>query len=304
MREAYCRAVVEARRHLGTCRTLAGRAAGQDNGGVEYDAYGKGQVWLALVTFLYVDLFDTTGTLYAMAKFSGLVDPVTKDFERSTVAYCVDAFSISMGSLMGTSPVTAFIESATGISDGGKTGITAISASIWFFISIFFSPIFASIPSYATGGALVICGSLMITNVREINWFYIGDAIPAFLTLIIIPFSYNIAYGIIAGISSFILINGITWIIKELSGGTIVPVGYYNQREEWSLPDGGLRPVWLRKLMAGDKRFWVDEGDLSDYPENAPASEPRISDSLETDVVHEKDVREQLEARFSGADRV
>ena len=78
--------------------------------------YTNGKVWYALVTMLYVDLLDTTGTLYSMAKFAGLRDPVTMDFEGSTVAYCIDGFSISMGALMGTSPVTAFIESATGIS--------------------------------------------------------------------------------------------------------------------------------------------------------------------------------------------
>jgi AGZA family xanthine/uracil permease-like MFS transporter len=82
---------------------------------IDYN-YSNGRVWYALVTMLYVDILDTTGTLYSMAKFAGLRDPVTMDFERSTVAYCVDAFSISMGALMGTSPVTAFIESATGIS--------------------------------------------------------------------------------------------------------------------------------------------------------------------------------------------
>jgi adenine/guanine/hypoxanthine permease len=78
--------------------------------------YSNGRVWYALITMLYVDILDSTGTLYSMAKFAGLRDPVTMDFERSTVAYCVDAFSISMGALMGTSPVTAFVESATGIS--------------------------------------------------------------------------------------------------------------------------------------------------------------------------------------------
>ena len=119
-------------------------------------------MWYALVTFLYVDILDTTGTLYSMAKFAGLRDPVTLDFENSTIAYCVDAFSISMGALMGTSPVTAFIESATGISEGGKTGITAMITGLMFFISVFFAPIFASIPPWATGGALVIVGSLMI----------------------------------------------------------------------------------------------------------------------------------------------
>lgn len=84
-------------------------------GAIDFD-YSNGRVWYALITMLYVDILDTTGTLYSMAKFAGLRDPVTMDFERSTVAYCVDAFSISMGALMGTSPVTAFIESATGIS--------------------------------------------------------------------------------------------------------------------------------------------------------------------------------------------
>jgi len=82
--------------------------------------YSNGKVWYALGTMLYVDILDTTGTLYSMAKFADLRDPVTMDFERSTVAYCVDAFCISMGSLMGTSPVTAFVESATGIAGGSS----------------------------------------------------------------------------------------------------------------------------------------------------------------------------------------
>jgi len=209
--------------------------------------YSKGKVWYALITFLYVDILDTTGTLYSMAKFAGLRDPVTLDFENSTVAYCVDAFSISMGALLGTSPVTAFIESATGIAEGGKTGITAMVTGLAFFISVFFAPIFASIPSWATGGALVVVGSLMIRNVREINWDYIGDAVPAFLTIIIIPLSFNIAYGVIAGVASYILLNGIPLIIRRLSGGRIVPANY-DAKEPWIIPPGGIVPVWIQKL--------------------------------------------------------
>lgn len=111
-----------------------------------------------------------------MAKFAGLRDPISLDFENSTLAYCVDAFSISMGALMGTSPVTAFIESATGISEGGKTGLTAITIGLAFFVSVFFSPIFASIPPWATGGALVIVGSLMIRKCVCIpNMFHLDD---------------------------------------------------------------------------------------------------------------------------------
>ncbi|TFK51558.1 hypothetical protein OE88DRAFT_1801488 [Heliocybe sulcata] len=213
--------------------------------------YGKGRVWYALITFLYVDILDTTGTLYSMAKFAGLRDPVTLDFENSTIAYCIDAFSISMGALMGTSPVTAFIESATGISEGGKTGITAVTTGLAFFICVFFAPIFASIPSWATGGALVLVGSMMIRNVREINWDYAGDAVPAFLTVIIIPLSYNIAYGVIAGVGSYIAINGIPWIIKRLSGGRIVPTTY-DLAEGWTVPPGGLMPYWMKKILGRD----------------------------------------------------
>jgi len=181
-----------------------------------------------------------------MAKFAGLRDPVTLDFEGSTLAYCVDAAAITIGSLVGTSPVTAYIESAAGIAgaccsrwpplssflceadvfapEGGKTGITAIVVGLMFFVSVFFAPIFASIPSWATGGALVIVGSLMIRkwvavshfprgapvqyahrhliwvfasfasfSVREINWNYVGDSVPAFLTIIITPLSYKLS---------------------------------------------------------------------------------------------------------------
>ncbi|KAJ7209568.1 permease family-domain-containing protein [Mycena pura] len=217
------------------------------------------RVWYALVTFIYVDILDTTGTLYSMAKFAGLRDPVTMDFENSTIAYCVDAFSISMGALMGTSPVTAFIESATGISEGGKTGITAMVTGLCFFVSVFFAPIFASIPSWATGGALIIVGCLMIRNVRDINWDYVGDAVPAFLTLIIIPLSYNIAYGVIAGIVSYFILNGIPWVITRLTGGRIVPPSI-EMSEEWSVPPGGLIPVWIRKVMRTYKEEPEDGG--------------------------------------------
>lgn len=193
-----------------------------------------------------------------MAKFAGLRDPVTMDFENSTIAYCVDAFTISMGALMGSSPVTAFVESATGISEGGKTGITAMVTGFMFFISIFFAPIFASIPPWATGGALVIVGSLMIRNVREINWDYVGDSVPAFLTLIMIPLTYNIAYGVIAGIGTYVILNGIPWLIRKASGGRIIPP-LYDLGEQWKVPPGGFVPRWMRNVAAGRWKVWEDD---------------------------------------------
>lgn len=113
------------------------------------------QFALALVTFLYVDIIDCTATLYSMAKFCGVVED-NGDFPRSTVAYCTDAACISIGSLFGCSPVTAFIESGAGIAEGGRTGLTAISAGFCFLISLFFAPILASIPPWATGSTLIL----------------------------------------------------------------------------------------------------------------------------------------------------
>ncbi|KAF9780090.1 permease family-domain-containing protein [Thelephora terrestris] len=220
---------------------------------INFGAYGNHRVWYALITMLYVDILDTTGTLYSMAKFAGLRDPVTLDFEGSTSAYCVDAITITIGSLLGTSPVTAFIESATGIAEGGKTGITAVVTGLMFLVSLFFAPIFASIPSWATGGALVIVGSLMIRNVREINWDYIGDSVPAFLTIIITPLSFNIAYGVIAGVGSYIVINSLPWALRRISNGRISPATY-GSAEPWVVPPGGIVPPWIKKLTGHGKK--------------------------------------------------
>jgi adenine/guanine/hypoxanthine permease len=114
---------------------------------------------LALFTFLYVDILDSTGTLYSMARFAGVVDVKNGSFPRSTVAYCTDAFCISIGSLFGVSPVTTFVESGAGIAEGGRTGLTAMTTGLCFLVSVFFAPIFASIPQWATGCALIAVGS-------------------------------------------------------------------------------------------------------------------------------------------------
>ncbi|CAI6316759.1 unnamed protein product [Periconia digitata] len=221
-----------------------------------------GQFGLALITLLYVDILDCTGTLYSMARFAGLMDEHTQDFEGSSIAYTVDAIGISIGSLFGTSPVTAFIESGAGISEGGKTGITAMVTGLCFFISIFFAPIFASIPPWATGGTLIIVGCLMSQAAKDINWRYIGDAVPAFLTITIMPFSYSIAYGLIAGIFSYILINTLVWIIEKASGGRIVPANK-EEKDPWTyrIP-GGVTPPWMRRLLSGKKDFWKPDAEM------------------------------------------
>jgi len=215
-----------------------------------------GAFGLALITFLYVDILDCTGTLYSMAKFAGALDPKTQDFEGSAVAYLVDATGISIGALFGSPPCTAFIESGAGISEGGKTGLTAMTTGLCFFVSIFFAPIFASIPPWATGGTLILIGAMMMKAVTEINWKYTGDAVPAFVCLMIMPFTYSIAYGLIAGIFTYILLNGIPWALEKLSGGRIRPP-LKDEAETWTWRiEGGLLPGWIRRAAGGKRDFW------------------------------------------------
>lgn len=209
-----------------------------------------------------------------MARFCGVIDPVTQDFENSSIAYTVDALGISIGSLMGSPPVTAFIESGAGISEGGKTGLTAMFTGLCFFISVFFAPIFASIPAWATGGTLVIVGSLMAKSAKDINWLYMGDAIPAFLTIAIMPFTYSIAYGLIAGVCSYILINTTVFIIEKASGGRIVPPNKAEKEHwTWRIP-GGILPPWVQRLAGGKKDFWKahPESQGVNVPHNAERS--------------------------------
>jgi AGZA family xanthine/uracil permease-like MFS transporter len=245
-------------------RTLAVQDWGLENVGPQFA--------LAVFTMLYVDILDATGTLYSMARFSGVVDPVTGDFPRSSIAYSADAISISIGSLFGSSPVTAFVESGAGIQEGGRTGLTAITTGLCFFISLFFAPIFASIPPWATGGALILVGCMMMRGVLAINWNYPGDAIPAFVTLMFMPFSYSIAYGLIAGILTYTIINTVTWAIAKISSNRILPPDYDN-KEYWScklptpqhviskltptvLADNPRSQPWFIRAMKGEKKFW------------------------------------------------
>lgn len=179
-------------------------------GALSFKSFGKGYFWEALITFLYVDILDTTGTLYSMARFAGFMDQ-DGNFEGQYFAFMSDATSIVVGSLLGTSPVTAFIESSTGIREGGRTGLTALTAAGYFFCAFFFTPLLASIPAWAVGPPLILVGVLMMKSVVEIEWDDMRQAIPAFVTLILMPLTYSIAYGLIGGIGTFIVLHLWDW---------------------------------------------------------------------------------------------
>lgn len=147
-----------------------------------------------------------------MAKFAGFVD-AAGNFPGQYFAFMSDASAIVVGSLLGTSPVTTFIESSTGIREGGRTGLTALTVSFYFFLSLFFTPLLASIPPWAVGPALVVVGVMMMKSVTEINWEDLREGIPAFVTIILMPLTYSIAYGLIGGIGTYIALNLWDWAI-------------------------------------------------------------------------------------------
>lgn len=184
-------------------------------------------------------------------------------FADMAPSYMVDSITISIGALFGTPPVTAFVESGAGIGEGGKTGLTAMFSGLCFFISIFFAPIFASIPPWATGCVLIIVGAMMVSAVTEINWKYMGDSIPAFVTIALMPFTYSIADGLIAGICLYIIINTLIWVIEKASGGRIVPPNKH-EKDPWTWRiKGGFLPPWLSRLTKGKKDFWRDDSSIS-----------------------------------------
>ena len=192
-------------------------------GQFDWSGFDNGNLWQALVTFLYIDFLDATGTFFSMANFLGnyipnFIDEKTKAFPRSLIAYCVDGLSIVIGSCLGTSPLTVFIESASGIREGARTGIAALTISFCFFIALWFSPLIAAIPPYATGPALILVGALMMINITKVRFDLVEHAVPAFLTIAVMPLTYSISYGLIAGIFSYMIIHFVllTWNIVQV----------------------------------------------------------------------------------------
>eukprot|EP00534_Pseudo-nitzschia_fraudulenta_P000284 CAMPEP_0201116812 /NCGR_PEP_ID=MMETSP0850-20130426/983_1 /ASSEMBLY_ACC=CAM_ASM_000622 /TAXON_ID=183588 /ORGANISM="Pseudo-nitzschia fraudulenta, Strain WWA7" /LENGTH=538 /DNA_ID=CAMNT_0047380993 /DNA_START=289 /DNA_END=1905 /DNA_ORIENTATION=- len=162
----------------------------------------------ALVTFFFIDFLDTTGTLLAVVAPLGISDE-EGNFPKSRQAFAVDALSTIVGSIFGLSPITSYIESAAGVEAGGRTGLTAITCAFYFFISIFFAPVLSSIPAWATGGALVIVGALMCRSLADIQWGKIHHALSAFVTIMIMPLTYSIAWGLLGGLMTYFFMKGV-----------------------------------------------------------------------------------------------
>ncbi|MCI5530084.1 MAG: NCS2 family permease [Blautia sp.] len=169
---------------------------------------------IIMFAFLFVDMFDTLGTLIGVASKADMLD---KDGRLPKIkgALLSDAVGTTFGAVCGTSTVTTFVESASGVAEGGRTGLTSIVAAILFGLSLFLSPIFLAIPSFATAPALIIVGFLMLTSVTKIDFNDMTEAIPAFLSIIAMPFLYSISEGIALGVISYVVINVAAGKAKE-----------------------------------------------------------------------------------------
>ena len=167
-----------------------------------------------MFAFLFVDMFDTLGTLIGVASKADMLDKDGK-LPRIKGALLSDAVGTTVGAVCGTSTVTTFVESASGVAEGGRTGLTSIVAGILFALSLLLSPIFLAIPSFATAPALIVVGYLMLTSVTKIDFNDMTEAIPCFIAIIAMPFMYSISEGISMGVISYVVINVITGKAKE-----------------------------------------------------------------------------------------
>ena len=190
------------------------------NGLIKYGA--DSNIWTAvfglltiIISFTMVDMFDNIGTLLGTAEKTGLLDK-NGNLPNLKKALMCDAIATTAGSLLGTSTVTTYIESGAGISEGGKTGLTSVVTAVLFIFALFFAPLVGLIPAAATAPALIIVGVLMMSSLKNINFEDMTEAIPAFLTMILMPFTYSIATGIAAGLIAYPVMKTCTGKYKEV----------------------------------------------------------------------------------------
>ena len=173
--------------------------------------------WVVVVfAFLFVDIFDTLGTLIGCATKANMLDKEGK-LPGIKGALMADAVGTTVGACLGTSTITTFVESSSGIAEGGRTGLTSIVSGLLFILALFFSPIFLAIPSFATAPALIVVGFFMMQSVAKINWSDMLEAIPAFICIFAMPFMYSISEGISFGVISFVVLNAVAGKAKKIT---------------------------------------------------------------------------------------
>lgn len=196
-----------------------------EKGGTFFAAFTQGFQWdgefpvmafiMTIISFCMIDMFDTMGTVVGCTVPVGLADENGKPFNYNKIMIS-DSVATCAGAILGTSTVTTFVESGSGVAAGGRTGLTSFTTAVLFFLSIFLLPLFASIPSAATGAALIYVGCLMMKGIKSVNFEGAKNAVPAFLTIITMPLAYSITAGIGVGILSYVIIDAIGYLIAYI----------------------------------------------------------------------------------------
>ena len=181
---------------------------------MDFSIVGTLNFAVVIFAFLFVDMFDTLGTLIGCASKADMLDENGK-LPKIRSALFADAVGTTLGAALGTSTITTFVESSSGIAEGGRTGLTSVTAGILFLVSLFLSPVFLAIPSFATAPALIVVGFLMMQQVVKIQWDNLTEAIPAFIAVIAMPFMYSISEGISMGVISYVLLHLLTGKAKD-----------------------------------------------------------------------------------------
>ena len=173
---------------------------------------------LAVVfTFLFIDMFDTMGTIIGVHQGAGLINKGNDEIPGVEKMFLADSIATVAGACFGTSTTTTYVESASGVGEGGRTGLTAFSVAIFFVLALFLSPIFLAIPGAATAPALIIVGVMMMPSIKTIHWDDYCKAIPAFITIIMMPLAYSISDGILLGVISYVICHAVAGKFKDIS---------------------------------------------------------------------------------------
>lgn len=183
---------------------------------MDFSAIASLNFVVVVFAFLFVDIFDTLGTLIGCATKANMLDKEGK-LPGIKGALMADAVGTTVGACLGTSTITTFVESSSGIAEGGRTGLTSIVSGLFFILALFFSPVFLAIPSFATAPALIVVGFFMMQSVAKINWSDMLEAIPAFICIFAMPFMYSISEGISFGVISFVVLNAVAGKAKKIT---------------------------------------------------------------------------------------
>ena len=190
----------------------------------EWDKICSVDLFVCVMTFLFIDMFDTMGTLIGVSNRAGMVDD-DGNVKNLNKAFMADAVGTTVGAMLGTSTVTTYVESASGVEAGGRSGLTALSTAVCFALALLFAPFFLSIPAQATAPALILVGVMMMADIRKIDFFKYSTAIPCFFCIALMPMTYSISDGILIGVISYVLLHLCCGTMKEEDQRNNVTIG-------------------------------------------------------------------------------